>query len=135
MNWSSRRSGHLSVLVAAADPGLERLALVPSARRPVEDGVVAHQKLDAAPGGRIGLVDDIVLEREDGCSKHLRDVADEIGPGLLRVATGNRWELVLRGHRCAHLLLVKGGAEVEVEVAVRRRGPRDAPAQSLLVGQ
>src|SRR5271169_2024911 len=55
----------LDVLVMAADPGLERVALVAPLRRPVEDRVVAHQELDPAPRGPIGLVDGAVLERED----------------------------------------------------------------------
>ena len=55
----------LDVLVVAADPGLERVALVAPLRRPVQDRVVAHQELDPAPRGRIGLVDRAVLARED----------------------------------------------------------------------
>src|ERR1700733_13799046 len=58
---SSRASG---VLVMAANPGLERVALVASPRRPVQDRVVAHQELDPAARGRVGLVDGAVLERE-----------------------------------------------------------------------
>jgi hypothetical protein len=53
------------VLVAAANPGLERIALVAPLRHTVEDRVVAHQELDPAPCGRIGLVDGAVLKRED----------------------------------------------------------------------
>src|SRR5580693_9224001 len=54
----------LDVLVMAADPGLERVALAAPLRRPVQDGVVAHQELDPARGGRIRLVDGAVLECE-----------------------------------------------------------------------
>src|ERR1700733_14103418 len=54
----------LDVLVMAADPGLERVALVASPRRPVEDRVVGHQELDPAARGRISLVDGAVLEGE-----------------------------------------------------------------------
>ena len=58
---SSTASG---VLVMAADPGLERLALVAAFGSPVEDRVVAHQELDPARRGRIGLVDGAAGERE-----------------------------------------------------------------------
>jgi len=63
--FAASSSSALDVLVVAADPGLERIALVASLRRPVEDRVVAHQELDPAPGGRIGLVDGAAGERED----------------------------------------------------------------------
>src|ERR1700733_8485415 len=58
---SSRASG---VLVMAANPGLERVALIASPRRPVQDRVVAHQELDPAARGRVGLVDGAALERK-----------------------------------------------------------------------
>src|SRR5271166_3943677 len=62
---SATISSHaLDVLVMAADPGLERVALVAPLRRPVQDGVVAHQELDPARRGRIRLVDGAVLECE-----------------------------------------------------------------------
>jgi hypothetical protein len=44
------------ILVAPPNPGLQCIALVAPLRRPIEDRVVAHQELDSAPGGRIGLV-------------------------------------------------------------------------------
>src|SRR5829696_8348897 len=52
------------VLVVAAEPELPCVALVTALGHPVQDRVVAHQELDPAPGGRIGLVDDAVLECE-----------------------------------------------------------------------
>src|SRR5262245_57589571 len=69
-------SGGLGVFIMAADPGLERLALVASLRHPVEDRVVAHQELHPAPRGRIGLVDDTVVAREDGHGRGFRQVPD-----------------------------------------------------------
>jgi hypothetical protein len=45
------------VFVVASDPQLQPVALVAAFRCPVEDRVVAHQELDPAGAGRIGLAD------------------------------------------------------------------------------
>src|SRR3954453_23476887 len=77
---SQRYPAASDVLVIAANPGLERLALVASLRRPVQDRVVAHQELDPAEGGPIGLVDSTVLEHEGAHRRDFRDVLRQIRP-------------------------------------------------------
>src|SRR5437870_11553518 len=67
------------VLVVAADPHLRRVALVSSLRRPVEQGVVAQQELEAARVARVGVVDDVFCEREGAESWPLRQVASRVG--------------------------------------------------------
>src|SRR4029453_17649941 len=52
------------VLVVPADPVLPRFALVAALWRAVEDPVVAHQELDAAARGRVGLVHGAAVEDE-----------------------------------------------------------------------
>src|SRR4029453_19524909 len=53
-----------SVLVSAADPHLERVALVPSLWRAVENPVVAHQELDPAGRRPVGLVEGAAVRDE-----------------------------------------------------------------------
>src|ERR1051325_5783018 len=53
----SRAGSCLFVFVVAADPELEPVSFIAAFGRAVEDPVVAHQELDAAAGGRVGLVD------------------------------------------------------------------------------
>src|SRR5215204_1072004 len=100
-----RPGGGLLVLVVAAPPRLrERQAvLVTPLRRPVEQLVDAIQDVGAACVGRVGVVDDAVLEREG--AEPVRLLARVVDPA----------EVVL----CAVglLLLREGDAEVEVEVA------------------
>src|SRR3954453_9580763 len=122
------------VLVVAANPGLEGLALVASLRRAVEDRVVAHQELDAAEGGAVGLVDGAVLERERAHGRDLRDVLGEVGSARVGVVTRDRRQLVLGRHVLAHLLHQDGGAYVVAEVGIRRRHPWSVPTHPLLVG-
>src|ERR671936_34289 len=93
----------------AADPGLEPIALVAPPRHPVEDRVVAHQELDSAPPGRIGLVDGAVLECEGAHSIYFRDVCGDVGPGRGRILTRDRRQLALGWHVLAHLLHGTGG--------------------------
>src|SRR5436189_3038316 len=64
---------------------------------------------------------------------NLRDVSDDIGPGRVRVLTRDRRQVILGRHVLAYLLFGVGGAEVEVEVSVRRRDPGNAPTHPLLV--
>src|SRR2546429_3353431 len=121
------------VFVVAADPELEPVALVAAFRRPVEDRVVAHQELDPAAPGRIGLVDVAVVQNEDAEAEALGQVPDDVGAGLPRVTGGDRWQLL--EHRLGplpRLLLAAGEAEVGVELTVGRRPPGEAPAHPLL---
>jgi hypothetical protein len=81
------QGGSLAVVfVVAADLELEPIALVAAFRRPVEDRVVAHQELDPAAPGRIGLVAGWVLGPANivrcrahaaigGALRHLRPLA------------------------------------------------------------
>src|SRR5690349_13991588 len=117
------------VFVMAADPHLESVALVAAFRRPVEDRVVAHQELDPAGPGRIGLVDGPVVEREDAETETLGQVADDVGAGLPRVTGGDRRQLPEhRRDPLTGLLLAAGETEIDVELAVGRRHPGEAPA-------
>ena len=58
------------VLVVPADPELPGFALVAALGCVVEDGVVAHDELEPAPGGRVR-----VIERAFVCT-------NELNPGL-----------------------------------------------------
>lgn len=78
------------VLVVPADPHLERVALVPPLRRPVEDPVVAHRELDAAGRGRVGLVDGAVVKDECAEALDLGEVARDIGAGRVCVVVDDR---------------------------------------------
>src|SRR5258708_28787250 len=82
------------VFVVAADPALEPIALVAAFRGPVEDRVVAHQELDPAAPGRIGVVDVAVVQNEDAEAEVLGRVPDEVGAGLPPVTGGDRWQLL-----------------------------------------
>jgi hypothetical protein len=77
-SWAPRRPAclrqrshdcRLVVLVVAANPELERLPLIATLGYTVEDRVVAHQELDAAPPGSVGLVDGAILKGEDARSE------------------------------------------------------------------
>src|ERR1700675_415376 len=77
---AGRRSRPLRlVLVMAADPELEPLVLVAAFRRPVKDRVVAHEELESAPPGLIGLVDDPVLQDESAEAGALGQVPSDVG--------------------------------------------------------
>ena len=80
MPWS------LGVLVVAAEPELEPIVLVAALRRSVEDRVVAHQELEPAPPGRIGLVDDSVIQDEGAETGALRQVSGDVGSARAGVA-------------------------------------------------
>src|SRR4029453_19229154 len=136
VRWGSLLLASLAVvLVVAAEPGLPCVALVSALGRPVQDRVVAHQELDPTPGGRIGLVDDAVLEGEDSHHRGLRQITNDVGPGRGRVLGHDRWQPTLPGReQPAHLLLGGGGANIEAEVGVGRRAPGQAPAHPPLVG-
>src|SRR5262249_56209098 len=82
------------VLVVAADPELEPIALVASFRRPVEEPVVAHQELDPATPGRIGVVDSPVRRGEGAEALGLGQVTDDVGAAFARIAAGDRRPLV-----------------------------------------
>src|SRR6478735_8747859 len=69
------------VLVVTADPELPSVVLGATLRRPVEEPVVGHQELDPATGRRVGLIDDVVLEREDGEAEQLGHVAVDVRAG------------------------------------------------------
>src|SRR5262244_2297420 len=107
------------VFVVAADPELEPVALVAAFRRPVEDRVVAHQELDPAAPGRIGVVDVAVVQSEGAEAEVLGQVPDDVGAGLPRVTGGDRWQLLkYRSGPLPRLLLAAGEAEAGVEVTV-----------------
>src|SRR5215475_1168027 len=115
----------VAVFVVAADPELEPVALVAAVRRPVEDRIVAHQELDPAAPGRIGLVDGPVVQNEDGEAEVLGQVPDGVGAGLPGVTGGDRRQLP--EHRLGpfpRLLLAAGEAEVGVELTVGPTTPR-----------
>ena len=80
------------VLVPALDPHLEPLALVATPRRAVEDSVVGHQELDAATGGRVGLINGLAVKREGVEAVAFGQVADEVGSAsrALRWAIGGK---------------------------------------------
>src|SRR5437762_13738012 len=82
------------VFVVAADPELEPVALVAAFRRPVEDRVVAHQELDPAAPGRIGVVDVAVVQNDDAEAEVLGQVPDDVGAGLSPVTGDVRWQLL-----------------------------------------
>jgi hypothetical protein len=122
------------VLVVGADPELEPIALVAAFRRPVEDRVVAHQELDPASSGRIGVVDDPVVQDEGAEALALGQVPDKVGAGLAGVAAGDRRQLLeYRRDPLARLLFAAREAEVNVEVTARRRHPGKTPAYPPLV--
>src|SRR5215472_15932797 len=70
-------SASVVVVLVAADPQLEGVALVPAFRRPVEDWVVAHQELDPARPGRVSLVDGPALQDEHAEAEILGQVPDD----------------------------------------------------------
>src|SRR6185503_8917209 len=120
------------VFIVAADPELEPVALVAALRRPVEDRVIAHQELDPAAPGRIGLVDIAVVQSEDAEAEALGQIPDDVGAGLSRVAGGDRWQLI--AHRLSprpRLLPAAGEAEVGVELTAGRRHPGESPVHPL----
>src|SRR5262245_44973032 len=145
-----RREPRLGVVVVVpTDPALtERgvdLRLVSPARCPVEPLVHAPEIVHPARVGRIGVVDDVVLERESAHTPKLARVgrpvrADpgcELGDrplfaGIQRQSHVDRAEVVLEALR---LLLLRGerDPEVVVEVTAVRRRPREAPAHPALV--
>src|SRR4029453_6702080 len=130
VRWRSLLLASLAVvLVVAAGPGLPCVALILALGRPVQDRVVAHQELDPTPGGRIGLVDDAVLEGEDTHQRGLRQITNDVGPGRGRVLGHDRRQPVRRGQ-----LAGGGGAQGEGEVGVRRRDPGNPPAHPPPVG-
>src|SRR6187401_3502437 len=82
--WGNRRPGAQppgSVLVVAAEPELPVVRAFGAALRGVvEDRVVAHQELQAAPRGRVRVVDHAVLEHERAEAGALGHVTGGIGP-------------------------------------------------------
>src|SRR5262249_59701414 len=82
-------SGLVPVLVVSADPELETIALIAALRRPIEDSVVAHQELDPATPGRVGVVDSPLVQDEGAEALALRQVADDIGTAVSRIAGGD----------------------------------------------
>src|SRR5215472_2576561 len=135
------------VLVVAAEE-VKRIVgaarLVSPSRRPVQPLVHAPQAVQAARIGRVGVVDDSVLERERAHARALAGVgrpvgARRCGPRVERPADvlgrrphGRLAEVVFKGPRTL-LLLGEGYVEVGVEVAAERGGPGEAPAHPLLV--
>src|SRR6267378_6644827 len=83
--WSQLRSVP-AVFVVAADPELPALVLIAPFRRPVEEPVVGHQELHPATGGRVRLVDGLVLERESGEAEQFGHVPVDIRAGLPGIA-------------------------------------------------
>ena len=73
-----------------ADPHLKRIAFVAAFRSAVEDPVVAHQELDPASPGRIGVVDGAVIQDEAAEALALGQVPDEVGATLTGIALGDR---------------------------------------------
>src|SRR4051794_36966458 len=131
----------LAVFVAAAPP---HALLVAALRRAIEPLIGAPQTVEAAGVGRIGVVDDTILQDEGA---HARPIAHEgraIGARAGRdlrhhrrhVAVPERraGAVVVFGAALALLLLGDRDLEVEVEVATRRRRPREGPAHPRLVG-
>src|SRR6266508_2134596 len=111
--------GRWLVLVVPADPELERIALVAAFRHPVEDPVVAHQELDPARPGRIGVVDGPVIQDEGAEALALGQVPNYVGAALAGIALGDRRQgLDYRRDPLARLLLAARVTEVEVELTV-----------------
>ena len=81
------------------------------------------------------MVHGAAVEDEGAHAGPLRDVSGDVGPGRRRhLPQDRRWvSLEQRSHVLAHLLLGVGEAEVEVEVAVGRRHPGEAPPHPPLV--
>src|SRR5438067_187934 len=92
-NLATWRCGR-RVLVVPTDPDLERVALVTALRCAVEDRVVAHQEVDPAPPGRIGMVDGPVVQGEGAEALGLGQVTDDVGAALARIAAGDRRQLL-----------------------------------------
>ncbi len=72
----------------------------------VQDRVVVHQELDAAPRSRIALVDGTVLAREGARPNIANMYPRTLVPVALRVLSGDRRQLVLGWHLLAHLASV-----------------------------
>src|SRR5262245_3287441 len=79
------------VLVVPADPELPGRALVAALRCVVEDRVVAHEKLQAAPRRRVRVVDGAVVPYEGAEPRALGQVTDDVGPRRSGVLGDNRW--------------------------------------------
>src|SRR5918993_5440689 len=90
-------SSVLVVLVVSPDPELGPVVLVAALRRAVENWVVAHQELDPAGPGRIGVVYDAVVEDECAEALALGEVARDIGAARVSVLVGD-----LRRSRLEH---------------------------------
>src|SRR5438128_2983435 len=104
------------VLVVAADPELEPLALVAALRRAVQDRVVTHQELHTTRAGGIGVVDSPVVQGEDAEALGLGQVMDYVRACLPRIAGGDRRQLFEHRHDpLARLLLAARETECEVE--------------------
>src|SRR5271163_540442 len=88
-----------------AQPYLERVALVAALWRPVEDWVVAHQELEPASPGLVGLVDEPVIQDEHAEAWALSQIAEYVGAGFARVVLDDRRQrLEYRRDRLARLL-------------------------------
>src|SRR5439155_11318639 len=109
------------VLVVSTQPEGPIAALIATHRRPVEQAVVGHHRLETARGGDIGPVDRPVRERVHAQPRSLRDVAGDVGPGGLRVLLHGRGNLALE--EGAQLLLGVGESQVAIEVGAAGRGP------------
>src|SRR2546421_8503507 len=130
------------VLVVAAPP---EAGLVATEWRAVEPLVHAPEDVQPALVRRVGVVDDAILERERAHPGPFSPVRRPVRSNARR-DRGERWtllaglrrphvhraEVVLDGSRLPLLLGVRC-LEVEVEVAVERRRPGEAPAHPPLV--
>src|SRR5512132_2780575 len=96
-----------SVLVVPADPELGGVAFVSAPRRAVEDPVVAHQELEAACRGPVGLVHDAVVVGERAEAGALGEVARGVGAARARAMLDARRHSCLEHRReyLARLLL------------------------------
>src|ERR687898_2099886 len=101
------RSDHPApVLVVPAEPELPRLALVAALGGVVEDRVVAHEELQAAPRRRVRVVHVTLVAHERAEAGALREVADRVGAGRAGVVLDDRRQPRLRrlGPRAAEIL-------------------------------
>jgi hypothetical protein len=83
------------------------------------------------------VVHDAVVLRVHAEARSLRQIAGDVRPARGRIGIEDRRGIALeeRPDELVHLLVGVREAEVEVEVVVTARDPREAPAHPLLVGE
>src|SRR3954454_21598095 len=89
------------VLVVAAEPELPLCSFVPSKGCAVEDSVVAHQELQAAPSRRVDVIDGVAVSCEGAETGALGEVPDGVGAARPGVLLDDRWQRTWRRQEAA----------------------------------